>query len=342
METKAVGESAESDHREMERLIRGFQISQLIWLVAEMGLADRLAPDEKAPIHQLAEECCVIPQRLLRLSRGLAAFGIFKVTDGHMLGHTRLSLLLRTGPERNLALQARFWAGPGNWGAWGKLSVALTNARSPHDAAWSMSRFDYMNEHPDEAAVYNARMGGASGDRQDAIASAYDFSQSSVICDVGGGNGALLRAILRRYPACRGIVYDREYVVSAIKADELAEGRITVSSGDFFANVPSGADTYLLSWILHDWSDEESRVILANTRSAMGKGMKLLLAERLLDPDPTPGAAMEYLSDIQMMVLGGTERTQDEYQSLLAHSGFTMTGTIPTRSAVRLIEARAV
>jgi hypothetical protein len=230
----------------------------------------------------------------------------------------------------------------GRWAAWGKLSVALASPQSPHDVAWRMTRFDYMNQHPDEAQVYNARMGGASGDRQEAIARAYDFSRASVICDVGGGNGALLRAILRRYSNCRGIVYDREYVVSRIAADDLMSDRITVSAGDFFAGVPSGADMYVLSWILHDWSDAECLTILANTRAAMTQGSRLIVAERLLDPDPKRGPAMEYLSDIQMMVLGGTERTQGEYASVLTRCGLTIAGLTSTQSPVYVIEAEAV
>ena len=335
-------EHSNTDRDQLEQLIRGFQISQLIWQAAELDLASHLAPDVKVPIAQLARDRGVIPEQLLRLCRALAAFGVFEVTDSDVLNHSRLSLLLRKDAEQSLLLPARFWAGPGSWAAWGKLSVALTSSQSPHDAAWGMSRFDYMNQHPEEAKVYNARMGGASGDRQDAIARAYDFSRGSVICDVGGGNGALLQAILRRHPKCRGIVYDRGYVVSRIGADDLMAGRITVSDGDFFIGVPSGADVYLLSWILHDWADGECLKILTNTRAAMTQGSKLIVAERLLDPDPKRGPAMEYLSDIQMMVLGGTERTREEYASLLTRCGFTMTSVTPTQSPVHVIEAAAV
>ena len=335
-------EHSNTDRDQLEQLIRGFQISQLIWQAAELDLASRIAPDAKVPITQLARDCGVIPEPLLRLCRALAAFGVFEVTDSHMLNHSRLSLLLRKDAEQSQLLPARFWAGPGNWAAWGKLGVALTSSHSPHEAAWEMSRFDYMNRHPEEAKVYNARMGGASGDRQDAIARAYDFSCGSVICDVGGGNGALLRAILRRHPNCGGIVYDREYVVSRIEADDLMASRITASAGDFFLSVPSGADMYLLSWILHDWADAECLRILTNIRAAMTPGSKLIVAERLLDPDPKRGPAMEYLSDIQMMVLGGTERTREEYTILLTRCGFTMTSVTATQSPVHVMEAEAV
>ena len=330
------------DRDELERLIRGFQVSRMIWLVAELDLASRIPPDGKVPVAQLAHDCGAKPQILLRLCRALAAFGVFEVSAGHVIGHSRFSLLLRTDAGPNLSLPARFWAAPGNWAAWGKLDVALTSPLSPHEAAWDMSRFDYMNQHPGEAKVYNARMGGASGNRQDAIARAYDFSRASVICDVGGGNGALIRAILVRHPICRGIVYDRAYAISGIKNDSPMADRITLAAGDFFTDVPRGADMYILSWILHDWTDAECLTILQNTRAAMMLGSKLIVAERLLDPDPKLGAAMDYLSDIQMMILGGTERTLEAYTFLLTRCGFKMTSVTPTESPVHIMEAEAV
>jgi hypothetical protein len=330
------------DRGQLEQLIRGFQISQLLWVAAELDLASRIPTDAELPAALIASDCGVIPGQLLRLCRALAAFGIFRVTDGHILGHTRLSLLLREDAEQSLLLPARFWAAPGNWAAWGMLSTALKSSQSPHEAAWGMSRFDYMNRHPGESKIYNARMGGASGGRQEAIASAYDFSRASMICDVGGGNGALLRTILQRWPNCRGIVYDRENVVSEIGVDDLMAGRLAVLAGDFFASVPSGVELYLLSWILHDWADAECLTILTNTRAAMTKGSRLVIAERLLDPDPENGRAMDYLSDMQMMVLGGTERTQKDYTSLLTRCGFTVRSVTPTQSTVHLIEAEAV
>lgn len=201
-----------------------------------------------------------------------------------------------------------------------------------------MSRFDYMKSHPEEAHIYHARMGGASGNRQEAIAAAYDFSGADTIVDVGGGNGALPRAILARNPKSRGIVFDRAEVVTAIPLDARVDGRLTVEPGDFFDRVPSGADYYLLSWILHDWSSEASQKILRNCRAAMPPTSRLLIADRLLNSDPLQGDPMDYLSDIQMMTIGGQERTAPEFQKLLTTCGFGTIQVFPTTSQVSIIE----
>lgn len=302
--------------------------------MADPGVADCISPEDRVPVTVLATSCGVMTAPLLRLCRALAAFGIFDVSVDNSIGHSPMSLLLRADSKSGHYLSARFWAARGNWAARGDLDPALRTGKSPHEVVWNMSRFDYMKSHPEEARIYDARMGGASGKRQDAIAAAYDFSGASLVVDVGGGNGALLRAILARYPQSRGIVFDREDVVAAIPAN----ARLQVAHGDFLDQVPAGADHYLLSWILHDWSDAVCLKILRNCRSAMPSNGRLLIAERILDLDPAHGDPMDYLSDIQMMTIGGQERTVPEFQELLTSAGFGPVRVFPTTSPVSVIE----
>ena len=323
---------------QLEKLIRGFQISRMIRLTADLGLADRIPADGYRPVVDLAAECGVVPDAVLRICRALASFGIFEVI-GNQIGHSNLSRCLRTDAKPSLHLSARFWTAPGSWGAWEELDKGLVPGEPPHEARWGMSRFEYMSKHPDEGRIYDARMAGSSGDRQQAIAEAYDFSHISHLIDVGGGNGELLRAILTRHLQVRGTVYDRSHVVSLIPPDALMDGRLNVLSGDFFVEIPIGADAYLLSWILHDWSDDLCIKILGNCRKVASHGARLLIADRILEPDPARGNPLDYLSDIQMMVLGGRERTVPEFEKLLSATGFSLSSVTPTASIVSVIEA---
>ena len=123
----------------------------------------------------------------------------------------------------------------------------------PHVAAWNTTRFEYLRAHPDEARGFDAMMANFPDNRHPAIAAAYDFSGLRLIADVGGGNGAALRYILSRFTALRGLLYDRDDVVNAIQPADLLGGRIELSGGNFFTNVPGGADVYMLIRVLHDW-----------------------------------------------------------------------------------------
>jgi hypothetical protein len=50
---------------------------------------------------------------------------------------------------------------------------------------------------------------------------------------------------------------------------ECLADRVTIEAGSFFERVPSGGDAYLLSHIIHDWSEEQRLTILGNCRRAM-------------------------------------------------------------------------
>lgn len=324
----------------LDLLIRGFQVSRMLRLVADLGVADKIAKEGGCDVLELATACEVQPTQLLRVLRALAAFEIFHVNaDGHV-AHSPRSLLLRTDTPNSLHYGARFWTAPGSWSAWGALDVALTGG-VPHQVAWNTSRFEYLREHPEEARIFDSFMAHFPDDRHNAVAAAYDFSNAALIADIGGGNGEALRRILGRFQRPRGVVFDRDDVVGAIPLAARLDGRIDVTAGSFFDRIPVGADVYLLVRVLHDWSDEDSVRILRNCRAAMSDDARLLIVEQILEPDPTLGHPAGYLIDTQMMAMFGSarERTQSEFGKLLAASDFTFLRLIPTASPVSIIEA---
>ncbi|MGL4962571.1 MAG: methyltransferase [Inquilinus sp.] len=330
------------DRLAVDLLIRGFQVSRTIRLVTDLAIADRIAPDARSSVGELAAATGVLAGPLLRAMRALAAFGIFRVDADGMAAHTPRSLLLRSDAPNSLHPSARFWTAAGSWRAWESLDVAL-HGKNPHEAAWGTSRFDYLRDHPDEARIFDAFMANFPDDRHGAIATAYDFTGARLITDIGGGNGETLRRILALHPTARGIVFDRADVVAAIPPEALAGGRIATRGGSFFDGVPAGADLYLLVRVLHDWPDEDAARILRSCRSAMGPETRLLVVEGLIEPDPSRGRPTEYLTDMQMMAMFGTarERTEAEFGRLLTEAGFELTRAIATGSPVTILEAAA-
>ncbi|MDQ8732450.1 methyltransferase [Bradyrhizobium sp. LHD-71] len=330
----------EDDRQALDLLIRGFQVSRTIRLVADLGIADRIAPDGAAPVAALANVCNVRPQQLMRVMRVLASFDVFLIDADGTIAHTPRSLLLRSDAPGSLHHAARFWTRPGSWRAWEALDAALHGA-NPHQVAWGTSRFAYLRDHPQEARIFDAFMAAFPDDRHAAVAACYDFSSARMIVDVGGGNGETLRRILARYPQAQGIVFDREDVVAAITDDARAEGRITTHGGSFLDTVPGGGDLYILCRVLHDWPDDQAVNILSACRAAMDMNARLLVVEGLLDPDPSRGEQLEYLLDMQMMAMFGTarERTFVEFNELLGAAGFAPATVIATPSSVSILEA---
>jgi hypothetical protein len=330
----------DADRDELDELLRGFQVSRILGVIADLGVADKVPADGYVTLNDLAAACAVQPKQMLRVLRVLAAYKIFRLTMGDTVAHTPRSRLLRTDTPNSMHHAARFWSGPGLRTAWGRIDVAMTGG-IPHEAAWNMSRFAYLRQHPDEARAFDAFMANTPGNRHAAVAAAYDFAGAELIADIGGGNGATLRQILSRFPAPRGLIFDGEDAIDAITPEQLLQGRISAQGGSFFDRVPSGADIYLLVWVLHDWPDEDCVRILRTCRAAMGPNSLLLVCDLILEPDPAIGELKSYLNDIQMMAMFGhaRERTETEFRGLLDQSEFLLRSLIPTASAVSIIEA---
>jgi hypothetical protein len=324
----------------LDLILRGFQLSRMLRVVADLGVADKIATDGAVSITDLADVCKVYRMPLLRILRALAAFGVFQVSPDGIISHSPSSQLLRTDTPHSFHHAARFWTTPGSWSAWGMLDTAL-RGENPHQSAWGMSRFEYLRLHPDEARLFDVFMANFPEDRHAAVAESYDFATARLIVDVGGGNGETLRRILARFPGPRGLVFDRHDVVEAIPADTLMQGRIGAVEGSFFERIPEGGDLYLMIRILHNWSDNDCVRILRNCRQAMRPEARLLIGDHILEPDPARGNALDYLLDVQMMAMFGDarERTEDEYRDLLTASGFLLRSVTATPSPLSIIEA---
>ena len=329
----------DGDRVALDLLIRGFQVSRMLRLVADLGIADKIPKEGNCNVRDLAIACAVLATPLLRVLRALAAFGIFRIGADGSVAHSPRSVLLRTDEPNSLHYGARFWTAPGSWKAWGALDAALVGD-IPHQVAWNTSRFQYLREHPEEARNFDAFMANFPDHRHQAVAASYDFSGAALITDIGGGNGEALRRILSRFPGPRGLVFDRDDVIAAIPPDARLGGRIDVLGGSFFDLVPEGADIYLLVRVLHDWSDDDCIRILRNCRTAMTGRARLLIVEQILEPDPTLGRPAGYLIDTQMMAMFGTarERTESEFGELLQTSGLALARVIATTSPVSIVE----
>jgi SAM-dependent methyltransferase len=186
--------------------------------------------------------------------------------------------------------------------------------------------------------MFNA--GIAAGEYHAQLSAVYDFSSINLIVDIGGGNGRLLSAVLRANPATRGVLLDTPGVVSG--ADEIlrAEGvaeRCRVIAGDFFAELPSGGDVYILSRVLMDWDDEHAVTILGNCRRAMAEQGRLLVVERVIPPDNAP--SLSQLSDLlSLAITGGRVRSESEMRRLFARARFRLTTVIPTSAGYSVLE----
>ena len=324
----------------LRQLIMGFRITQLIHVAAGLGLADHLAGKARTA-QDLAPLVKADAAALYRLLRALASIGVFTESAGGTFEMTPMAEWLRRDRPGSLHSTAMLYGDPFIWDAYGRLSQAVADGRSAFEHLYGQPFYDYLGEHPAAAALFHETMTGFSEQEAGAILAAYDFSAVRSIVDVGGGQGALMAALLRAHAHLSAVIFDqsppgddarRQFLDSGIQA------RARFVQGDFFSAVPDGADLYLLKSIVHNWNDSAAITILGNCRRAMPAHGRLLLAERVV---PFGNARSEAkLFDINMLVtVGGQERTEAEYAALLQAAGLEMARAIPTGSPLSLVEA---
>ena len=321
------------------RMTNAFQASQAIHVAATLGIADLLENGPRS-VEELAEATGTHAPTLYRLLRALTSVGVFaEETDGRF-GSTPLAEYLRTDTPDSLRAWAMQVGQQYFWTSWGHLLHSVRTGKPAFPELYGTTAWEYRAAHPEEDAVFNAAMTNLSAGVVEAVLQSYDFSDIGVLVDVGGGEGTLLAAILAANPALHGILFDQPHVVAT--AGDLLErasvaDRCEVVDGSFFDAVPGGANAYLLKSIIHDWDDASAVRILRTCRTAMVNSAKLLLVELVIQPGAGPNPAT--FMDLNMLVmLGGRERTAEDFGSLYAEAGFRLTNVIPTRSAFSIIE----
>jgi hypothetical protein len=339
----ALMEADTSDLRDaLTRMINGYQVSQALHVAATLGIADVLK-DGPRTVDDLAQVTDTDRAALVRLLRALASVGVFRDDDGS-IHLTPLAEHLQSDRPGSLRAWAMHIGQPYFWTGWNHLLDSVRTGEPAFHALYGMSPWEYREAHPEADAIFNAAMTGLAAGVAEAVVEDYDFSGIDVLVDVGGGQGALLTAVLTANPRLRGILFDQPHVLSdaeAILARAGVASRCQLVGGSFFDSVPAGATAYILKNIIHDWDDTAAVRILRVCRDAMAADGRVLLVERVIqagnDPDPA-----KYLDLNMLVMLGGRERTVDDFQMLLADAGLSLTRVVPTRSGFSVIEGTGV
>ncbi|MFZ1023601.1 MAG: methyltransferase, partial [Thermoplasmata archaeon] len=279
-----VDSSNEPPEATLLRLIGGYRVTQALYVMTKLGIPDSLSAGPKDAIS-LATEAGVQPDRLLRVLRALASIGVLTMDERGSFGLTEAGRLLESHPQGSMALPSIF-AGEEPYRAWGDLLECVRTGETAFDHAFGMGHFEYLAQHPEASATFNKLMAwsvGVSGEPLEG----YDLGRHKLVVDVGGGKGALMASALRAQPGLHGILFDQASALveaPALLQDAGVADRCEILTGSAFDAVPTGGDLYVMSRVLHDWSDEKALLLLANCRKAMSKGGVLLLVEGVL-PD---------------------------------------------------------
>ena len=322
---------------DLMRLIGGFQVSQAISVTAELGIADVLKNDA-LHIDAIAQATECHPRSLYRLLHMLASAGVLEELTGQHFKLTPLGECLRSDSSNKRSAWARYAGQPYVWQSWGAMMHSVKTGESSFGHLHGANLWEWRSKRREETEIFDAAMSELSSAAGKAVASSYDFSVFNVIIDVGGGQGALLAAVLAEHKNTKGILFDLPHVV--VKAQDILRtagvtNRCEIVGGDVFKAVPEGGDAYLIKSVLMDEDDDQAIAILLACRSAMRPSGKVVVIEHLLTP---PNAPEINSSDMTMMIMtGGRERTREEFSELFSAAGFHLEQVVATKSPFMLM-----
>ncbi len=331
-------------------------VAQSCYALAKFGIPDLMADGPRA-VADLASASGTDQRALHRMLRALASAGLVRRTAPGTFELTPVGQPLRSGVARS-SRDAAIMFGEEVFRSLADITYTLRTGRPAFDKVYGQPFYDYLAGHPDAADTFSAAMGAAP---VPAALASCDLTGVRTIVDVGGGNGGLLRWVLRAQPQARGILFDLPPAVqqarSKLAATEAA-GRVEYVEGSFFDAMPAGADLYVLSRVLHNWPDDEAAAVLHRIRDAIAGDGRLIVLEELIEsggaasgpagaaggPEPARAAGGNVMDLLILVMLSGCDRSEAEYRELLARAGFTVTAVRPAplraRQAESLIEAK--
>lgn len=341
---RAIGNVIASN--ELQEMATAYGPSCVLSAAARLGIADALGDAERSA-SDVAASCNADAPSMYRLLRAMAALGLLNQTSPQHFRLTALGNPLRCDVPDSAWAAVVFWADllANFWTQLGECVRTGQNASQVMEKAGIASRW---SQDPDANAIFRAVMGTSPAENYAPIVDAWTFPATGVVADLGGGGGALIRAVLERHPHLRGMLVDRAESIEAasthFRSSPVAD-RCELRVADLSEKVPAGANVYMLKHVLHGYTDEKAVAILRNCRAVVPATGSLLVIEFVL-PDivrePAPELVTRFMSDLNMLaVTSGRERSEHEWRQLLEESGFILELNIPVPEMdMSILEAR--
>ena len=322
-------------------MVRGYQLSQALYVAAALGVADQLAQGPQ-DCETLARVTGADKASLYRLLRTLASRGIFTEAPAGRFGLTDAAMPLRSDIPGSVRAQLVMWAHPMQWLPWGRLLDSVRSGQPAFPEIFGADFYEYLISHPHDAATFHAAMAAHQSHNQ--IVAACDLSSARLIVDIGGGNGRLIATLLRANPGAQGVLLDRPNMIPTA-AEVLRQAgvldRCQVIGGDFYSDIPAGADAYVFSNVLMDQQDLDALTLLRASKSAMSANGRVIIIERVIPAGNTTSLAQ--LSDLMALVVtGGRIRSESEFDQLFDSASLRRKSSILLSSGYTILELHSV
>ncbi|MCG3472305.1 hypothetical protein L7750_18580 [Xenorhabdus bovienii] len=317
--------------QQIRQLLYSQLISQSIQTFCELKLPDVLqAAGQATPIALLAEKTHTHPAALLRLLKALKQFGL---VSENAVGFALTPLGTSLTSQAFASAQPSALLISGEMGqAWRGMATTIRTGESSFQTQYGTTLFEYFEAHPDRRAIFDRSQDMGLDLEIPELLEYINLHNGETIVDIGGGSGHLLIHMLEKWPESRGILFDLPVATDIARQRLNACGKadfFEIVAGDFFEVLPGNGSVYLLSHVLHDWSNEDCQKILTTCRQSMPDNALLVVVDLIIDEGEsaqpnTTGAMMDLYMLSLFGIVGGKERNESEFRTLIEHSRFVV------------------
>jgi O-methyltransferase domain/Dimerisation domain len=318
------------------RIAMGFMAAKHLFVASEIGLFTGLAQGP-ATLHELAA-ICGIPPRTARISAdAMVSLGLLERDGDRYRNSNTAATFLAGQPGPDLRPMLRFWnriSYPG----WLSLEDAVrAGAGQPKFSEFSA----------EEQQIFSAGVEAFSAATAASLAANYDFSRHRRLLDIGGGTGSFLLAVLRRYPALRGTLFELPGACEVARrrlSGEPEGSRIDVVEGNLVSDpLPPEHDVLLVANTVHVLSAAHNLDLLRKLRLQAAAGTYLLLVDLWMDPGHAQPTAATLMSGEFLIVSGeGQAYGEDDAEAWLRETGWRKADRRPLGGPHSVIVAEAI
>jgi hypothetical protein len=212
---------------------------------------------------------------------------------------------------------------------WGSLTEALRSGQPQNEAKEGGDFFEALYAEPARLGQFLHAMTGLSMGAHKAIATKFPWDRYQTLVDVGSAEGGLPVEVARVHEHIRGGGFDlppaEPFFDEYVRAFGLEE-RLRFYPGDFFADPLPEADVLTMGHILHDWTLDEKKTLLAKAHDAVADGGAVIVFESIID-DERRQNAFGLLMSLNMLIEtpGGFDYTAADCQAWMREVGFRET-----------------
>ena len=336
---------------EMRSHIYGNWRTCVTYVFAELKIADYLleSPKDVAQLGNLTETNAKVLTRFLRCAEGLGFALRDPLTEKYSL--TQLGELLSSNHPSSQRNAARLNGAAYRYGPWGNLLDVLKDGNCRNvSPTYSRGSLDYLADKPECLEVFQLAMTELSVEENEAIAKSYNFNRFKHVADIGCGHGSFIKKVLELNKSITGTMFDLEATLNSMHPDAANEktgffGRLRKKSGDFFKEVPTDCDLYLLKNVIHNWPEKKAEQLLRTIYKGMTAcgnnlaiGVKRLLIIENIIPEGSENDLVKWLDLNFAVLVDGEERTLEDYETLLKREGFSLSGIAETPVGRHILE----